>query len=161
MEPDAAPGGPEVEMGVPDMPGSTLPTNLWQTIAYIGGIVLTFFGTWGGIVLRRKRPKAGAEDAVYEVNRATILDLRTQNEALRKENDTLRTNVSGFDGANIRMQANLEVATNAARAAQAAAEASTAEMLVLRERWIKARQYIFTLRAVLAEKGLPIPEEPV
>ena len=60
----------------------------WLLALITGG--LTLLTTLGSVWLRRKRPKSGAEDAVYETSQLTILDLRAENKALRAENDTLR-----------------------------------------------------------------------
>lgn len=150
----------EVEQVIPDDLSSTVPTTPWQTIAYIGGLVLTTLATWGGIVLKRKRPKDGAQDAVFEINRVTIEDQRTQIKALQAENDTLRQARSEFEAASTMANANLKIARQAAEAAVKAAEATAAELEALRPKWIKAQQYIHELRTTLARHGLEIPPEP-
>lgn len=161
MEQDAYPNSAaEMEAAIPEF---TMPMSqsmsLWQTVTWIAGGLLTTLGTWGAIILRRRRPKSGAEDAVFEINRATIVDLRAQVEILQKENDALRTARAEFEGLNLRIRANLEIASQAAEAAQRAARDSTEEMLKLRERWVKAKHYIFTLRSLLAEHGIAIPPD--
>lgn len=160
MEPDVTPpSGPEVEAGVPDMHGDG-PITMLQFVSGIAATVLTTLGTWGAIILKRKRPKVGAEDAVYEVNRATIEDQRAQLVALRSENDALRQARNEFEGAVTRAHANLEIAQQAAAAALAAAQRNAHDLEALRTKWETAQRYIFMLRAELAKFNIPIPAEP-
>ena len=159
MEPDATPPlGPEVEQGLSMHDNS--PITMMQFVSGIAATVLTTVATWGGIVLKRKRPKVGAEDAVYEVNKATIVDQRAQLVALRSENDELRTARNEFESAVTRAQANLEIAQQAAQAAMDAAKRNADDLVVLRRKWEHSQQYIFVLRAELAKQGIPIPIPP-
>lgn len=170
MEPDNLPPPapqPEIEQGVGygqvgAFPTSStpLPVSWMQVISLAVSTLLTGVVTWGAIILKRKRPKSGAEDAVYEVNRATIEDQRAQIEALQKENDALRTARNDFEAANVRAQANLEIARAAAETASQAARSNAAELVGLRAKWEQAQRYIFMLRAELAKHNIPIPPEP-
>lgn len=140
----------------PQVPGGTP----WQVVAGLGGTLLTGMISLAAIVLRKKRPKAGAEDAVYEVNRMTIEDQRTQIRLKDDEITQLRTSRNEFEAAVITTNANLQIATHAAQTAARAAEANALELVKLRSNWIRALQYIHILQTELARHGLPVPPQP-
>ena len=146
------------------MPEMTPPSggaqNAWQALAAFGGTLLTGLIGWGAIILRKKRPKSGAEDAVYEVNRLTIEDQRQQIRILTDENALLRRSNNEFEAAVITTNANLQIASQAAQTAARAAEANMQELVTLRANWLRSQQYIHILRTELARHGLAIPEEP-
>ena len=139
---------------------SALPTNKFQTIYLLAASALTTLGALAGIWLKKKRPKSGAEDAVYEINRATIEDQRQQIAALRAENAALSKARGEFEAALMISNANLTIASQAAATAAKAAQENAVELQALRARWLRARQYIHTLHTSLAEAGLDIPPEP-
>lgn len=147
--------GPEF---IPDAV-SALPTSRLQAAYLLAASIITGVATTAGIWLRKKRPKAGAEDAVYEINRATIEDQRAQINSLQLENTALRTARGEFEAALLTANANLKIAQQAAAAAAQAAAENVVELENLRRRWLAARQYIHTLHTKLAEHGLPIPAE--
>lgn len=151
-------GGTPVLDFVP-IPHGESPVTWMQLLLGAVTTLLSVLGTWGAIVLRRKRPREGAQDAVYEINRDTILDLRAQNEALRKENDTLRTSRAEFEGALITANANVRIAQQAAETAARAAGENLAELGLLRNRWVAAQGYIHTLKSTLARHGIAVPPE--
>ncbi len=138
---------------------SALPTSRLQAIYLAATSVITAVATLAGIHLKKKRPKAGAEDAVYEINRATIEDQRAQINSLQLENTALRTARGEFEAALLTANANLKIAQQAAAAAAQAAAENVVELENLRQRWLRARQYIHTLHTKLAEHGLAIPPE--
>lgn len=142
-----------------DMPPE-VSTGSQQLVAIIT-VVLSTIGGWVTIVLRRKRPRDGASDAVFEANTATIVDLRRENVALRGENDELRRLRSEFEGQLITANANLKIAQQAAATAAAAAENNLREYEALQQRYVKARRHIHDLRTKLADHGLEIPPEPI
>lgn len=139
---------------------SALPTNKFQTIYLLAASALTTIGATVGILLRRKRPKSGAEDAVYEINRATIEDQRQQIAALRAENAALSKARGEFEAALMISNANLTIASQAAATAARACQENAVEVEALRGRWLRQRAYIHTLHAKMAEAGLEIPPEP-
>lgn len=152
-------GGVDVPVFTP-ISGGESPVSWMQLLLAGVTTLVSVIGTWGAIVLRRKRPRDGAQDAVYEINRDTILDLRAQNEALRKENDTLRTSRAEFEGALITANANVRIAQQAAETAARAADENLVELSALRSRWVAAQGYIHTLKSTLARHGVPVPPEP-
>lgn len=139
---------------------SALPTSRFQAAYLLAASALTTVGAAVGIWLRRKRPKSGAEDAVYEINRATIEDQRQQIAALRAENQALSTARGEFEAALMISNANLTIASQAAATAARAAQENAVELEALRSRWLRQRAYIHTLHYTLAEAGLDIPPEP-
>ena len=130
----------------------------WLIALISGGITLVT--TLGSVWLRRKRPKSGAEDAVYETSQLTILDLRAENKALRAENDTLRVGRNEAEAALAQAQAQAKIAAQAAETASAAAKLATHELETIRARWVAKLQYIHTLKSTLALHGIEIPPEP-
>lgn len=159
MPPEAAPQTEEqARITLPN--GSATPVTWTQLWLALGTTAISTAGTLWAIILRRKRPKAGAEDAVYEVNRATILDLRAQVEALQKENAALRTQRADFEGLLAIANANLRIAQQAADIAVRAARENDAALIALRARQLQSDGYIYTLHAALAKAGVPIPPEP-
>ena len=138
----------------PQVPGTP-----WQLLAGLGGTVLTGLISLAAIMLRKKRPKAGAEDAVYEVNRMTIEDQRAQIRIKDDEIAQLRTSRNEFEAAVITTNANLQIATQAAQTAARAAEANAIELVKLRTNWLRALQYIHILQTELARHGLPVPPQ--
>ena len=139
---------------------SVLPTSKFQAAYLLAASALTTLGAAVGVWLRRKRPKSGAEDAVYEINRATIEDQRQQIVALRAENAALSKARGEFEAALMISNANLTIASQAAATAARAAQENAVELEALRSRWLRQRAYIHTLHATLAEAGLDIPPEP-
>lgn len=138
----------------PQVPGTP-----WQLLAGLGGTALTGLISLAAIMLRKKRPKAGAEDAVYEVNRMTIEDQRAQIRIKDDEIAQLRTSRNEFEAAVITTNANLQIATQAAQTAARAAEANAIELVKLRTNWLRALQYIHILQTELARHGLPVPPQ--
>lgn len=139
---------------------SAVPTTRLQAIYLFAASALTTLGALAGIWLKKKRPKSGAEDAVYEINRATIEDQRQQIVALRAENAALSKARGEFEAALMLANANLQIAQQAAATAAKAAADNVTELEALRGKWLRARQYIHTLHTTLAEAGLDIPPEP-
>lgn len=169
MEPDATPPlGPEAEQGLPmispdmgPLANGESPVTWAQLVASIIGTLITVVGGWMAIILKRKRPKTGAEDAVYEINRATIEDQRAQITALQKENDTLRTSRNEFEAAATRAETNHKIASEAAQTAKDALLRTQSDIAALHDKWEKAQRYIYTLRAELVRHNIPVPPEPV
>lgn len=139
---------------------SAVPTTRLQAVYLFAASALTTLGALAGIWLKKKRPKSGAEDAVYEINRATIEDQRQQIVTLRAENLALSKARGEFEAALMISNANLTIASQAAATAARAAQENATELQALRARWLRARQYIHTLHTKLAEAGLDIPPEP-
>lgn len=150
---------PEIEQVVPAL-ADAAPVTWAQLWSALGATFITTVGGLGAIWLKRKRPKAGAEDAVYEVNRATIEDQRAQIAALQKENDALRTSRNEFEAAATRAITNHQIAAEAAETARGALLRTQSDMSDLREKWERAQRYIYALRAELARHNIPLPPEP-
>ena len=147
----------------PDLGTVTVPIAGEIGRGWVTGVVssvITAVTTLAAIWLKRKRPKSGAEDAVYETNRLTIIDLREQLSAARAENDALRSARNEAESAASFAQTQAKIAQQAAEAAAGAAQAATDQLEALRENWVRKLQYIHTLKSTLARHGIEVPPEP-
>ncbi len=148
-------------MTLPDIPPSGgFAEFIRQSIVYILAPAVPMIGTLVAIVLRKKRPRDGAQDAVFEASTAQIADLRAQNRALSTENDALRSSRGDFEAQAIRSQAAQEVARAAAKAAADALARTAADCASVRLKAEQAIRYNFVLRGELAKNGLAIPPDP-
>lgn len=140
---------------------SEMPSNHWGVTAYLGGAFFTGVVFLAALWLSKRRwSKSGTEDAAYEVAMATIKDQRAELAALRDENGTLRRTRSEIEASLLVSEANVKIASQAAKAAADAALANYHELAMVREKLQKAEAYIHTLRTTLARHGHDIPTRP-
>lgn len=135
-----------------------MPRDGFGVTAYLGGAFLTGLVFIAAMWLSKRRwNKSATEDAAYEVAQATIKDQRAELVALRDENSTLRRTRSEIEASLLVSEANVKIASQAARTAAEAAEANYHELVMVRDKLQKAETYIHTLRTTLARHGHDIP----